>query len=94
MNDEAILEFARKLHSLPPREQAIGFWLAHQADESGVIEDIDWEGLSYKVGLSMAPLKRSLQMEGLLLSGGFVLRESRMIGNVHGKPRFTLDLNG
>jgi hypothetical protein len=75
-----------------PQVQAVGYWLARQADENGVIDNIDWDQLAVLSGLHHKTVRIHLQSGRPLLDRGLVTREDRTIGNQKLKPLFRINL--
>lgn len=80
------------LRGFKPQPQVVGFWLAEQADEDGVVDGVDWERLSADTGLTVTTLRRELKEGGQLIDSGKVLREARQWGNTFGATKYQLQL--
>lgn len=79
------------LKGFKPQPQVIGYWLAVQADENGVVDGIDWEELSAATGITTTTLRKELK-SGELISTGKVKREPRQWGNTFGATLYQLNL--
>ncbi len=72
-------DWLERLHGLPAYDQAIGLWLAHQANEKGVVEHIDWDDLMAAANVSRTKAREALR-EGPLVRNGFLRRKTRQLG--------------
>lgn len=78
------------LRGMRPQAQSIGYWLAEQADDNGVVDGVDWDQLAEASGLSVNTLRRELRDHGDLITSGKVVREVRQLGNAYGATRYHL----
>lgn len=89
-----ILSWLRLLQGQPGIEQTMGFWLAAQADEHGVIDAVDWARLVADTGLSDTAVRKALRPGGRLVLNGLVERERTYANGSRapGPTRYTLVL--
>lgn len=74
-----LAEWLVRLHGLSPYDQTLGVWLAHQANEKGVVEGVDWERLVVATGMSAYKARQSLR-NGPLVTLGLIKRKVRHVG--------------
>lgn len=81
------------LEGLKPQPQVIGYWLAKQANEDGIVDAVDWELLSASTQIGISTLRRELKKGADLIDSGIVIRKARQFGNSFGPTRYVLNLN-
>lgn len=92
MNQQQREAWMSRLQGLSPRDQVIGYWLAHQADEDGVVDSLDRGTLAAQSGVTRETAWKALLPEEPLVALGHVIREDRQVGKMSLAPLLTLRL--
>lgn len=86
-----------RLSGLKPTAQAIGVWLAAQANNEGEVSHLNKQELCASAGVHLATLRRELAPSGELVDKGLVTRHMRKViaatGNeIHAPTVYQLDV--